>query len=336
MESGDLAPEGHDVIAGQLGVELFGVAAAGPYGGSDGARGPRVADRADGGDQALLLAGPQLLVEIFVWQPRGHHDHAVRRDLGQLARVGTGQRYLVGADRGKRGAGAERDASQQQPALDLVDLQRVDGPGGHLRGRRHDLDLEALVAQQFRDDATHVVMVVVVHHHAGTQGPPPGHDVVGGEHVGTALDGDRPDVPAGDTITPPRRAGGDGDVLELELDDVAGAHLALAVDLDVGHRPDGLLAVIQHPRPGGQAGQARLPGNTAANLARGLREHDIVAPHPQGPRRLKPGWPGPDDQDPRVGVAHPDPLGVPAAAELLAHARVLRAPGRRSRAAQRR
>src|SRR6516225_8534325 len=32
LEPGDLAPEGHDVIAGRLGVELFGVAAAGPHG----------------------------------------------------------------------------------------------------------------------------------------------------------------------------------------------------------------------------------------------------------------------------------------------------------------
>src|SRR5262249_12192274 len=123
MEPGDLAPEGHDVIAWQLGVELFGVAAAGPDGGGDGARGPRIADGAYRGDQALLLACQQLLVEIFVGQPRGHHDHAVRRGLGQLAGVGAGQRHLAGADHGERGAGAERDAGKQQPALDLADLQ---------------------------------------------------------------------------------------------------------------------------------------------------------------------------------------------------------------------
>ncbi len=138
-------------------------------------------------------------------------------------------------------------------------------------------------------------------------------------------------MPATDTVTPPRRPGGDGDVLELELYDVVGAHLALSVKLDVGHRPDRLLAVVQHPHPGGQAGHLRLPGNAAAQLARGLREHDVVAAHPEGPRRLKPGRPRADDQDPRVGVARPDSLGVPAAAELLAHARVLRAPDRRHR-----
>src|SRR5690348_4435006 len=331
MELGDLAPEGHDVIAGKLGVELFGVAAARPDGGSDGAWGPRVADSADRGDQALLLAGQQLLIEIFAGQPRGHHDHAVRRGLGQLAGVSAGQRHLAGADRGERGAGAERDAGEQQPALDLADLQRVDGPGRHLGGGRHDLYVEALVSQQFRDDAAQVVMVVVVHDHAGTRGPRPGHDVVRGEQAGAGLDGDRLDVPAGDAISPPRRAGGDGDVLELELDDVVGAHPALAVDLDVGHRRDSLLAVVQYPRPGGQAGQPRLPGNAPAKVPRGLREHDVVAPNPQGARRLEPGWPRADDEDPRVGVPRPDPLGVPAPAELLAHARVLRAPDRRHR-----
>src|SRR4029077_2194786 len=102
MELGDLAPEGHHVVARQAGAELFRVAAARPDRGGDGAWGPRVADRADRGEVAPLLALGQLPEQVLVRQPGGHHDDAVCGGLTQLAGVGAGQRYLAGADRGER------------------------------------------------------------------------------------------------------------------------------------------------------------------------------------------------------------------------------------------
>src|SRR5262249_10721407 len=137
--------------------------------------------------------------------------------------------------------------------------------------------------------------------------------------------------PAGDAVAPPYRAGGDGDVLEIEVDDVLGAHPALAVDLDIWHRIDGLLPVVKNSYPGREAGQPGLLADSTAKVTPSLREHYLVAAQAERARRLKPCGTRANDQDPRVGAAFPDALRVPAAPELLSHARVLRAPDRRHR-----
>ncbi len=119
-------------------------------------------------------------------------------------------------------------------------------------------------------------MVVVVQHDPWTHRPTPGHEVVGCQHPRPGRDRDGGGVPAGDAVGTPGGAGRHQDVLETELGHVRRAHLALAVDLDIGQRGEGLQPMVDHAAPRGSAGQRRLPRHPPTQVTAGLGQHDVV------------------------------------------------------------
>ena len=130
---------------------------------------------------------------------------------------------------------------------------------------------------------------------------------------------------------PPGGAGRDGHMVEAVATRPRRHRACCRRQLDVAQPLQLRLAVVEHPDPRGQARQPRLARHPPAQLAAGLGQHHLVAAAAEHHRRFQPGRPGAHHQHPRLALAGADPLRVPAAPPLLAHARVLGAADRRDR-----
>src|SRR5579872_939973 len=100
-----------------------------------------------------------------------------------------------------------------------------------------------------------------------------------------------------DAIGAPTRAGRHGDVVEVVAADLIRGHGAAAGDLDVSELAQLGEAVVDYPDPRGQARQASLERDPAAELARrGLGQDDFITTLPERDRRLQSGRACPHDE----------------------------------------
>ena len=97
-------------------------------------------------------------------------------------------------------------------------------------------------------------------------------------------------------VAAPMRPGGDGDVIGAHRENVVGAEVALAENLDIGHRRQLLHPIVTHPCPFAEPGQRRFEGDPSPELAGRLGDHDIVAALSGHPRGLQAGWAGADNK----------------------------------------
>src|SRR5205085_6819902 len=117
------------------------------------------------------------------------------------------------------------------------------------------------------------------------------------------------------------------DDLRAVIPDLLRAECDTGQDFDVPQLAELDPAPVDDARPLAEPGQARHEADVAADLPRGLDEVDAPQPSPgEDDRALHPRRSGPDDEHVAVRVRRAlEPLRMPAAPELLAGGRVLRA-----------
>ena len=84
-------------------------------------------------------------------------------------------------------------------------------------------------------------------------------------------------------------------------------------------------AVVAHARPLGEARQRGFVSHPPPKLTRGFGQPDPVAALSERERTFQASRSGSDHEHRGIGALGLDPFGMPAAAPLLAHSRVLRA-----------
>ena len=286
-------------------------------------RGDAVADAVD----ALDAGAGELQVEALVRDALGHEHDGVGLELELLAELGLG-RHAAGLDPGEPRLGPHADAEVVQVAAKERALERLVAQRGDLLARGHELDLVAVGAQELGHARAHEVALAVEHQHARAgRALALEHHLLGREDVRQGRVGAR-DRAAGDAVSAvagPLGSGRDHDQIGPGRAHPGRIQAHAGLDLDVRELGQLSQPPGAQPVPLGQAGQARDPAGDAARLLSGVDQ--AHAPHPpaaEHERALHPRRAGPHHQHLAVGVCGGvEPLGVPAAAVLLAGGRVL-------------
>ena len=183
----------------------------------------------------------------------------------------------------------------------------------------------AVTRQFLGDHAAHVVGIEI-EHERGARGHAAVHDVIGrhdlNRHLRFAA------VGAFRQIGRPARPGGQHDPGGAELDDIVGGKTALAVDLDMAHGLESTEPPGADTAPGGKTRQAAFPADPSTKVPARLGERHAITALAKGAGAFQAGRSRTHHEDTAVAPLGRNSLGMPSAAPLLAHGRVLSAADR--------
>ena len=138
--------------------------------------------------------------------------------------------------------------------MDFGLLQCVVGPFGNVSGCRNQRDLTALLYQQFREHAAHIIVIVVVDRDVARRDTAR-HQIIRRIDWHCCVHRDRDDMLARNTIGAPVRTRRNTDVLETELQNLCGVEGAIEIGFHIRFLRKLVLSIIRHAPPCRQTGE---------------------------------------------------------------------------------